>query len=194
MRHLGDGILGDPAPLERILEEGREDTAPVVVRLHPGPALLQERCQGSGGQLGHGLAGEGLDKPFQLPANPRHLRGRDLVLLELVLLRGDVVGHGFVEFLLPFRLAIVREREIDVEGERAGLAFEPAKDRLGFVELCVGKTCDGRARIAFAEPIHFLHRALGLSFGARLEVFPKALAVEAGVELKNDFPGGIREL
>jgi hypothetical protein len=39
-----------------------------------------------------------------------------------------------------------------------------------------------------------LNLTLRIRFDARLEVFPKAFAVEASVELEDDFPGGIREL
>jgi hypothetical protein len=43
------------------------------------------------------------------------------------------------------------------------------------------------------EPLRFLNLTLRLGFGARRKIFAKASTVEAGVELENDIPRGIRE-
>ena len=50
-----------------------------------------------------------------------------------------------------------------------------------------------RAGVAL-EPIHFLNLALRFRFRASREILAEALALDAGVELENDIPGGIREL
>ncbi|HEX9781406.1 MAG TPA: hypothetical protein VGA56_01590 [Opitutaceae bacterium] len=101
---------------------------------------------------------------------------------------------GFREQFLRHGLAVVRQRELDVEGQQMRPAGHAAENRLGLVQLILVQPRDGRARAGVAlEPLHFLHLTLGLGFGARRKVFAEAFPVEAGVELKNDFPGGIRE-
>jgi hypothetical protein len=72
---------------------------------------------------------------------------------------------------------------------------QPAKNRLGLVQLILAQPSDRRAHAGVVlEPFHFLNLTLYLGFGAGREVFPKAFPVDASVEAINDLPGGIREL
>ena len=62
------------------------------------------------------------------------------------------------------------------------------------MELILDQSGDGRARAGVAlEPTYFLNLALSFRFPARLEILAEALTVDASIELKNDFLGGIRE-
>ena len=110
-------------------------------------------------------------------------------------LRLDVFRRGLSQRLLLFRLAVIREREIEVERQRARQAREPAKGRFGFVKLILSEPGDGCARAGVAlEPTYFLNLTLCLRLRPGLEILAEALTVDTRIELKNDFPGGIREL
>jgi len=74
------------------------------------------------------------------------------------------------------------------------MASHAREHRLGFAKLRVGEACRGHAHFGFLEILNAEDLAFRFRFGARRKVFPKAFAVDACVELKNDFPGGIREL
>jgi hypothetical protein len=74
------------------------------------------------------------------------------------------------------------------------VSCNPAKHGFGFVQLLIGQTRGGGANTRLAlEPLHFLNLTLCLGFGARREISAETFTVEAGVELENDIPGGIRE-
>ena len=55
-----------------------------------------------------------------------------------MLLRLDVFRHGLSQRLLLFRLAVVGEREVEVERQRTRQAREPPEGRFGFVKLILG--------------------------------------------------------
>jgi len=58
-----------------------------------------------------------------------------LILGEFMFLRLDVFRRGLSQRLLLFRLAVIREREVEVERQRARQARQSSEGRLGFVEL-----------------------------------------------------------
>lgn len=119
VRHFRNRILCDPAALEAVFEERREQAAPVVVRLHPAFAGFQKRNQFRGGDFRDGLFREEIGEPLHLPANPIHLRHGELILRELAFLGGDVFGRSYDQRLLLFWLLVIAQREIDVERERS---------------------------------------------------------------------------
>jgi hypothetical protein len=118
-----------------------------------------------------------------------------LILGELVFLGRDVFGHRIGQRLLLFRLAVVRQREIQIERQRARQARQSPEGCFGFVELVFFQPGDGGACAGVTlKPTDLLNLTLCLRLGAGLEILAEALTVETSVELKNDFPGGIREL
>ena len=118
----------------------------------------------------------------------------NLVLLALVILGGGVFLHGVGERFLALWFAVVVDRIIDVERERAGQASHAGENRLGLADLLIGQAGNGGAdtRLALGA-LNFEHLTLGLRLGASAEVFADALAVEPTGDAENDFPRGIRE-
>ena len=73
-------------------------------------------------------------------------------------------------------------------------SIQPAKDRLGFVELVLNEPGDGGAGAGLAlQALDFQDLPLGFGLGPRGEVFANALSVQPAGNAINDLPGGIRE-
>jgi len=138
------------------------------VGLHAGPARLQEFHELRHRNHGDADTREVRIQPFQVHANPLHLWGRDVVLFKLVLLRGDILGGGISEQLLVFRLAIVRHREIDVEGKRLGVTGQTVEDRLSLAHLLGGQ--NGRNRVQSVGRVQCLEFEHGLLGGGLFRV------------------------
>ena len=96
------------------------------------------------------------------------------------------------EFLRHGR-AVVRERKIDVERQRTRLARDAREHGLGFSKLRVGEARRGDTHFGFLQILDAEDLALRFRFGAGRKVFAETFAVDSGIDLKNDFPGGIRE-
>jgi hypothetical protein len=106
----------------------------------------------------------------------------------------SAIRHGVGQLLLLLGFAVVREREIDVEGERTRLAGQPTKYRLRFLKLILRQPGGGRAGTSLSlEPLNIEDLALGFGLGAGREVLANALPVQPTGDPENDFPGGIRE-
>ncbi len=118
----------------------------------------------------------------------------NLVLLALVILRGGVFLYSVGERFLAVRLAVVAERIIDVERQRAGQSGQAGENRFGLADLLSGQAGDGGAdtRLALGA-LHFEHLTLGVRLSTSAEILADALAVEPTGDAENDFPRGIRE-
>jgi hypothetical protein len=80
----------------------------------------------------------------QVATNPSHLRARDMILLKFAFLCRDILGDSIRERFLALGLAVVRQREIDVERQRMGFASDPLKERLSLTHLGFReRRCDG---------------------------------------------------
>src|ERR1017187_565235 len=106
--HFENRIVSDQASMKRELEKGREYAALIAIGLHGGPADRKKRQQPRYRQAGDGLIRELVLKPFQIPSNSAKLRARNVVLLEFVLLCGDIFGNGVGQELLAFRSTVIR--------------------------------------------------------------------------------------
>lgn len=96
--------------------------------------------------------------------------------------------------LLELWLAVVRQREIDVERQRTRLAGHARENGLGFAKLRVSQPGRGDAHFGFLQILDAENLAFRLRLHARRKVFAKAFAVHASVDLKNNLARGIREL
>ena len=117
------------------------------------------------------------------------------ILFAFVILDGEEFRDGFRQKLLRDWLAIVGEREFDVEHQRMRTTVQPAKYRLGVMELIFCQPRGGSADAGFAlEALDFEDLALGFGLWTSREVFTNAFAVQPAGNTEDDLPGGIREL
>ena len=78
-----------------------------------------------------------------MPLDRRELRlGYDGLFL-LLRFQGDVVDDRGGEGLLARRFAMVRDRVVDVEGERPGPAYQPVEGGFGLAQLLFGEGSRG---------------------------------------------------
>ena len=126
---------------------------------------------------------------IEVAFHARQIRLGEQILFEFVIFDDEEFPDGFRQEFLRHRLAMVCERELDVERERLRMSGNPAKHGLGFVQLFIGQTRGGCANARLAlEQLDLLNLTFRLGFRARREVFAEAFAVETGVELENDIP------
>ena len=102
-----------------------------------------------------------------------------MILLKLVFLRRDIFSDGIREQLLALGLAVVRHGEIDVEGERPGVAGQTVEHRLSLAHLLGGQNGRNRVQtVGRVQCFQFQRCLLCGSFLPRLEVFAEANAVQ----------------
>lgn len=89
--HLQDWVFRGPSTVKAELEKCAENAALVIERLHAGPAGFQERHESRHGDFRDSLAFEMLLQPLKVPCDAFELGITNVLLVELVLLRGDVI-------------------------------------------------------------------------------------------------------
>ena len=118
------------------------------------------------GQIGNGRCGEVQLQALEVAFHARQVRLGQQVLFALVILDHEEFRDGLCQEFLGYGLAIVRERKIDVEGQRVRPASQPTKDRLGFMELVIHQSSDGSADAGLTlELLDFEDLPLGFGLG-----------------------------
>ena len=178
-RNFGKRVFGNPVTLLRKLEKGRDHAAPVVEGLVGRPAGFKVSDEPCPGQFRHGGTGKVPLQALEIALYPRQIRLGKQILFALVILDDEEIRDGFRQKLLRDWLAIVREGEFDVEQQRVRTTIQPAKNRLGVMELIVCQPRGGSADAGFAlEALDFEDLALGFGLGTSREVLANALAVQ----------------
>ena len=193
-RDFGESVVGNPFPLEAEFEEGRDNPTPIIERLVRRSARLEISEQPGRRQFGHGRTGKVFFQPVEVAFYSCQIRLGNQVLFALMVLEDEKFCDGLRQESLSYRLPVVRQRELHVEGQRPGMVGQPAEHGLRFMELILRQAGDRGPDAGFALETLDLHNlALGFGLGTSPKVFTNAFAVQPAGNAENELPGGIRE-